>query len=269
MGESVTYAAERQHRIYLDVCERGSVSVNELAEHFGVSKATIRTDLTTLENEGLLLRTHGGAIPRDESFPLPLTSRAQEDFLSERAFHAEKERIAEAAVGLVEDGDYLLVDNGTTALAFARRLAESEWSDITVYSNDLLVLEALENNPSISANVLPGKIRNGFHYAYGEATIASLQDAHFTKLFLTTSAMDIENGLTVVKPHLSNLKRAMIDASKAVVLITDSSKFGTTRFKKFANCDEVDVLITDSGMGAENLSALRSIVGRLIVVDSE
>lgn len=286
------YTEERQQRIYSLLKEKKSISVNALSENFGVSKATIRTDLSALEREGLVIRTHGGAIlPDHNTIPAStvrdgsdddinreidhgriqdsnhINRKAKEDALTERAFKEEKEKIAKAAAALVEDGDFLLIDSGTTAQAFARQLALSPRRDLTVYSNDLAVIAALEENPSISTNVLPGRIRSGFHYAYGDDTIAALQDAHFTRLFLTTSALDLENGLTVVKPHLSSLKKAMLRAGNTVILITDSTKIGETRFQKFADLSEIDILITDSGAKQDDIASLRSIVGQLIICD--
>lgn len=284
------YTEERQQQIYLLLKEQKSCSVNALSEKFAVSKATIRTDLSALEREGLITRTHGGAILQDDEALLtsPIKDdmgmenarnrtgaqdlkyqdrRAREESLSERVFIDEKEKIAAAAASMVEDGDFVLVDSGTTAQAFARHLAASPRKDLTVYSNDLLVIAALEENPSISTNVLPGKIRSGFHYAYGDDTIAFLKDAHFSKLILTTSALDLENGLTVVKPHLSNLKKAMLRAGNMVILITDSSKIGETRFQKFADLSEIDVLITDSGAKDDDIAALRSNIGQLIICE--
>ena len=266
-GSTHVYAAERQQLIHQLLQDEKRCSVNELAERFGVSKATVRSDLSAMDSEGLLIRTHGGAILRegDTAAPSLPDRKSYEDALSERAFEREKERIAGVAVSLVANGDILLVDSGTTSLAFARELARSPLQDLTVYTNDLCVLMALEENPAISANVLPGKIRSGFHYAYGDDTIAALQDAHFSKLILTASAIDVENGLTVVKPHLSNLKKAMLHAGNMVILIADSSKVGETRFQRFANLSDIDIMVTDTGLSADDQAALRSCIGELIV----
>ena len=259
------YAQERQKQILLQVKAAGRASVNELAEGLGVSKATIRTDLTALEANGLIKRTHGGAIPAEEALAPAADTRSQEETLAERSNHAQKEAIAQTALDLVDDGDIILIDSGTTALAFAHELATSSLVGLVVYSNDFSVLYVLEGNTAISVNALPGKIRSGFHYAYGDSTIAALQGAHFDKLFLTTSAIDFENGLTVVKPHLSNLKKTMIQASKQVILLADSSKFGQTRFQKFADLSEVDVIVTDAGISGADQAATRATVGNLIL----
>lgn len=248
---------ERQNEILNVIKREKSVSVNELSERFQVTKATIRTDLTRLEQSGEIKRTHGGAVlnVREELEPRLLDRMNQE----------EKMRIAAQAIDYVNDHEVILIDTGTTAFAFAQALVKSDKKDLMIYSNDMSVLLLLESRKDFSLNILGGKIRSGFHYAYGENLIDELKLYHFDKLFLTASAMDVKSGLTTVHPDLARLKQAMIKASREVIVLTDSTKYGKTHFQRYASLSDIDVLITDSGISEEGAAQLNNYIDTVIV----
>ena len=248
---------ERQDEILSLLKKEKKVNVNELAERFQVTQATIRTDLTKLEQTGEIKRTHGGAV---------LNVRQDlEPKLLERTNAEEKGRIGEAALDYVKDGEVILIDTGTTAAAFAQALARSDKQDLTIYSNDMSVLILLEPRRDFRLNLLGGKIRSGFHYAYGENLIDELETYHFDRLFLTASAMDIKSGLTTVDPDLSRLKQAMVRASREVIVLADSTKYGKTHFQSYAPLSSIDVLITDSGITQEGAEQLKAHIGEVVI----
>ena len=249
--EDRLFTEERRAEIAAMLESRSSISVQELSSLFRVSGTTIRQDLSFLESEGILKRTHGGAVPLRDSRPGVIEHR-----ISERAHLEEKKRIAAAALSLIHSGETLLFDSGTTMNALEELLVRSPVTDLTIYSNDLLGMELLEQKEGCRLCMLGGMIRAGFHYTYGPQVLTELRRYHFPKLILATSAIDGQR-LSTANSDIASVKRAMMDASDQIILLTDSSKFGTIDFETFGELREADVLITDSGIREEDLQALR------------
>lgn len=257
MKESPMFNKERQQKILEMMKQNGSVSVNTLAELFHVTPATIRVDLSRLEAEGELIRTHGGAIANIPNH--------RELRLHERLNQDKKIRIASKAAELVREHDIVLVDTGTTTVSFANALVGSSRKELTVYTNDIDVIRILEEKESFSLHLLAGKVRNGFHYCCGPEISQTLEDCHFSKLFLTASAISMDHGLTVTNPELAQLKRDMIRASEQVILLADSSKLHHVDFQKFAELEQVDVLVIDSELSEEDRAELESAVKQVVL----
>lgn len=258
MEDNRLYTVQRRNEILKILREEGSISVNQLAEQFGVSGTTIRLDLTALEKTGVVLRTHGGAM---------LSSVIErEPLIPERKNNEEKERIAGKAVSFLRENETVLIDTGTTMQALAAAILNSPITRLTVYSNDLDVLRTLEKKEYFELHLLGGVIRNGFHYTAGNQVIAELGNYHFKKMFLATSAISPEYGLTTANSDLAEIKSAMIAASEEVILLTDSSKMHHVLFQRFAGLSAVDTLITDSGLAKEDAEVLAQAVRYLIMV---
>lgn len=256
MEDNRLYTKQRRNEILRILREQGSISVNQLADHFQVSGTTIRLDLTALEKTGKVSRTHGGAMLS--------TLIEREPLIQERKNNIEKERIAQKAVSLISEQDVILIDTGTTMQALANALVSSPLSRLTVYSNDLDVLRTLEEKEYFELHLLGGVIRNGFHYTEGNQVIAELSNYHFKKMFLATSAISLESGLTTANSNLAAMKAAMIAASEETILLADSSKMHHVLFQRFADLDEVDMLITDSGMSDDDAAVLLESIQTLI-----
>ena len=252
MNDNRLYTEQRRRDILRIIRQDGMANVNMLAERFGVSGTTIRLDLTALERTGTIVRTHGGAVLSEDILPEPL--------ISERVHDQEKARIAERAVAHIEDNDVLLIDTGTTMIALARALTQSKLTGLTVYSNDLEVLRILEEKEGWTLFMLGGKLRNGFHYTFSHQMIQALQELHFKKLFLATSALSLQEGLTTANPDLALLKEAMIRSSERVFLLADASKLHRIDLQRFATLDDVDILITDKGITQSDVNRLQECV---------
>lgn len=258
MKDSALFNLERQQRI-LELTQRdGSVSVSQLAELFHVTTATIRADLSRLEAEGALTRTHGGAIANPNS--------RREPGMDERHNEDKKQRIALRAAELVREGDILLLDTGTTMVCLARALAQSPVKELTVFSNDIDVIRILEEKEGFALHLFAGRIRNGFHYCCGPQMISALQECHFGRLFLASSAVSLDQGLTTPNPELALIKQKMIESASQVILLADSSKLGHVDFRKFADLSQVDIFITDDSVSEEDTKLLRTRVKELMVV---
>ncbi|MCR5228560.1 MAG: DeoR/GlpR family DNA-binding transcription regulator [Solobacterium sp.] len=258
--EEKLFTEQRRDEIVRLIQEKKSIGVQELSSLFRVSGTTIRQDLTALEKQGLLRRTHGGAV-----MPNDLRQYIREPEISERTHQKEKIRIAEEALRFVNDSETILLDNGTTMAAFAAALSQSLHSGLTICSNDLNGMQILEAKENCDLRILGGAVRKGFHYTYGPQVLEELRHYHFRRLFLSTSAVSAD-GLSTANSDLAAVKHAMIDASEEVILLTDSSKFGKIDFRKFADISSVHTVITDTGITEEHCRYIREAGVRLITV---
>ena len=252
------YNKERAEKILEILKENGSISVNELADMFRVSGATIRGDLSKLEQAGLITRTHGGAMKN--------SSLLRETLLSERTHADKKQLIARKALEFIRERDILLLDTGTTMVELARALRQSSFEELTVFSNDLDVIRILEEKEHFSLYLFGGKVRSRFHYCYGPEMLHDLSNYHFTTLFLAASAIHTEYGLTTENTDLARIKSEMIKTSGHVILLADSSKIGNVHLRHFASLSDVNTLIMDRDLTPEDEIAMRSAVGNLILV---
>jgi len=250
---------QRRIKIAELVKARGAARVSELAAEFNTSEVTIRGDLTQLEAEGHLIRDHGGAIASDRqvSALLAVEERAQ--------IHIDhKRRIARAAAGLVKPGDTILMDAGTTVVEMAPYLAETKGLSVVTYALNV----ALQIGARTSAQVLilGGTLNRDSSSALGPITERQLADLKVQKLFLGTQALDLDQGLTDTTIEIAQVKQRMIDAAREVILLCDSSKWGTTGFIKVSSLTAINTIITDEGLPASARAAIESLGLKLITV---
>jgi DeoR family fructose operon transcriptional repressor len=234
------YAEERQREILLSARADGRVDVVVLAGHYGVTSETVRRDLTVLERAGLLRRVHGGAIPVERlGFEPTLTAR-------DSVMTAEKERIAKAAVAELPDEGAILLDAGSTT----RRLAEAIPADreliVVVNSPPLAML--LAARPGLTVIMVGGRVRGRTMATVDDAGLAPLDHLHVDVAFMGTNGLSAEHGLTTPDPAEASMKRAMIAAARRSVLLADHTKVGNDYLARFGTIDDVDLLITDSGL---------------------
>lgn len=231
--------------------KQGAVRVADLAELFQVSEVTIRNDLVQLEKEGVLTRDRGGAVnvgsTRDVRSLLAVEQRAhiQTD---------EKQRIAKAAAQLVEPGDTIVMDAGTTVVEMAPYLANV--GSLTVVTNALNV--ALEMAAQTTARIilLGGTFSRESTSTLGSLAEQTLGELLVQKAFLGTQAFDLDHGFTDTTLEIAQVKRAMIRSARRVVLLTDSSKLGRSGFIKVAPLSAVQTLITDNALPTEAKHAI-------------
>ncbi|MDK9500252.1 DeoR/GlpR family DNA-binding transcription regulator [Streptomyces katrae] len=234
------YAAERQHRIVQLTQERGRVEVPALAEEFGVTQETVRRDLTALERAGLLRRVHGGA--------LPAGGLRLEPGLAERdsTAAAAKERIARAALALLPEEGSLLLDAGTTVSRLAALLPRD--STLTVVTNALPVAARLAEHPGLHLHIVGGRLRHRTQAAVDAWALRDLAELQPDVAVVATNGFSAESGLTTPDLAEAAVKRAMVAGARRVVLVADSSKYGARHFARFAALEQVDVLVTDTGL---------------------
>jgi DeoR family transcriptional regulator, fructose operon transcriptional repressor len=244
------YAEERQQAMAQLVAEHGRLSVNLLAEQYDVTTETVRRDLSALERMGLVRRVHGGAVPANSLAVI-------ESGLLERdaANTAEKDRIAKAAIDLLPPpGATVLLDAGTTTSRFASLLPRDH--RLIVVTHAVPVAARLAGQPQIELHLLPGRVRSTTQAAVGAETVKALESLRADIVFLGTNGITVDHGLSTPDRDEAATKRAMVTSARQVVVLADASKIGTETPIRFARLDEVDVLVTDSGVPAAERQAL-------------
>jgi DeoR family transcriptional regulator, aga operon transcriptional repressor len=248
---------DRRSRIAALVRQRSSVRVQELAELFQVSPVTIRTDLVQLEKNGLLVRDRGGAVATAQRSALVA-------FETRTSLHlAEKRQIGRAAAGLVDPGDTILLDAGTTVVEMVPHLPQT--GPLTVVTNALNVGLALQALPNARVMLLGGSINYATFGTLGPMAEHDLEGLVVEKLFLAAETIDITAGVTDSTIEIAQLKRAMVRAARQIILLADSSKWGRTGFIKVASLSAVHTFITDAGFGAADRLALERLGIRVVI----
>jgi DeoR/GlpR family transcriptional regulator of sugar metabolism len=241
-------ARERRNRILELIDEEGSVAVDELALRFDVSEMTIRRDLRLLQKNGFLRRVHGGATSnRGRSYEPPFLLRATEH-------NDAKAAIGKKAADLVQDGDSIALDVGTTTLELARHLEDRQ--NLTVITPSLHIANLLANHPGIRLILPGGVVRPGELSMVGRLTEDALEGFFIDKLFLGIGGIDLEAGLTEFNVDDSQVKQALIRRAKECIVLTDSSKFGNIAFAAVAPLDAVHTIITDDQIDPEICASL-------------
>ena len=229
--------------------ESGSVDATNLSERFGVTPKTIRKDLDKLENMGLLDRVHGGAVlKRTDNSVLPIEQRKLLNL-------SEKQRIGIAALEYVQEGDSIIIDGGSTTLELARLLGEKK---ILAITDDLRIVLELMKKPNVDLFVTGGRLRRESAYTLlGRDAERILEKYKAKRVFLGTTALDLNDGLSVLNSDEADVKKAMISAAQEVICLVDYSKFNHVAFAPFCPLDRINILITDNRIPPEEQKALQ------------
>lgn len=228
----------RQQEIRFMLQEHGYLAVSQLAQHFEVSEMTIRRDLKVLSSLGVITREYGGA-----TYPPP---GQQERIFINRLGEAECEKtaIGRLAAKLIQPGESVILDAGTTTLAVAQALTQ----DCTVITNSLPIATVLTEKKSISVLITGGEVRESTYALVGPLTCSTLKSFNVDKLFLGVTGFSLTRGLTTKNLLESEVKQAMIRVSKEVILVAHSQKSEQINYHTFADWNQVHTLITDSGI---------------------
>lgn len=250
---------ERRSRIIQLLREESTVYVVDLSAKFDVSLATIRRDLAALEQEGYLRRVYGGAI----SLKKPITSS---DAFKIRSLErqAEKAAIGRLAASLVEAGDTVLLDVGTTTLEVARALKHRE--NITVLTNSLPILNELVDS-SLNVYSLSGRMRKSEFSFVGNLISNTVHSFHISKVFIGCGGYSLEFGLTEHIYDSAQNRNFFIEQSDEAILVTDSRKFGSNAAVLVENSSMVKTIVTDSGLSEEWRRKIRAKGIRLLIAE--
>ncbi|MEG6565782.1 DeoR/GlpR family DNA-binding transcription regulator [Thermoanaerobacterium saccharolyticum] len=236
------FGEERRMKIAEILSKDKSITVSQLSEILGVSESTIRRDLKMLEIDGFIQRTHGGAI-------LNTHTHYEPSFVEKEDYELpSKMQIGRMAASLIEEGDSVILDAGTTTLMIAKSLQDIH---LTVVTNSPIIAIELSNRNNIELIVTGGIERLNTKALVGPIAEMVIRNFKVDKAFIGANAISYENGLMTPDIIEANTKKAMIDVSNEVYAVVDHTKFGKKSFVKFADLSDITAIITDDELDYE------------------
>jgi DeoR/GlpR family transcriptional regulator of sugar metabolism len=235
-------AAVRKEKIKEIILEQKNVAVVELSELFSVTEETIRRDLTSLENEGILKRTHGGAILINR-----VLSNVNNKTLK-KIFVESKKKIAEQVKSIVKNGDCLFFDSSTTSYQSCEEIQNMK---ITVVTNSLDILNKLSSHENINLICIGGNLSKTRKCFVGRNSNNILKNYYFDISFFSCRSLNIENGVTDSNDDEAEIKSIVCGRSNRTVLMVDHSKFNKVSFAKICSLNDINDIITDEPVSKE------------------
>jgi DeoR family fructose operon transcriptional repressor len=242
------YAEERQQQILSRARSDGRVEVASLSDVLNVTQETIRRDLDRLERQGLVRRVHGGAIPAGQIDFEPSLSQRDGTAASEKA------RIARAALRLLPAGGTVLLDAGTTTARLAAAIPFD--SELTVVTNALPIATQLASRPRMTVHLVGGRVRDRTMATVDTWALNTMAQLNVDVAFVGANGFSVERGFTTPDLAEAGVKQAMVAAGRSVVVVADSSKYGNDQMARFAQLNDANVLVTDSGLGEAEVGAI-------------
>lgn len=242
----------RRAKILEELDAKGQVTVSELSDKFSISAVTIRNDLAHLEKQNMLIRARGGAI-KVKFYRMeidPSISDKQKEFLK------EKQRIAKASLKLIEDGDTIVLDSGTTTTEIAKSL--EQFNNLTIITNALNIASILSEYENFNIFMPGGVLRKRSLSLVGALAGENFKKFYCDKLFLGVDGFDTLHGLSTPNSEEAHVNSIMIGMAKKVIVVTDSRKFLRRRFAFIAPISKIHVVITDSGVSDEDTARLKN-----------
>ncbi|MCA9968730.1 MAG: DeoR/GlpR transcriptional regulator [Anaerolineales bacterium] len=237
--------AQRIKSIFEDIKANGIRSVSDLSQKYEVSEMTVRRDLKQLEDQGLIMRTHGGAVPSSFASEEP-------QFIQKQVMHeAEKHQIARYAVEqFVRENDIISMEGGTSVASMVAHMAG--YQNITVMTHGLHTLVELQRIATGNTIISTG----GFLRQVSNTFVGPVAEEHFTtfhanKVFLSATGWTAERGFTDPNMLEIQVKKAMIRSAKQIIMLIDSSKFGVVSLASFLDAFDVDHIVTDKRIPAD------------------
>lgn len=255
-----SFTLKRRAKI-LEILEAdGQARVNMLSELFGVSEVTIRNDLDKLEKKGLIIKTRGGGI-RNQRVKIDY------DLNKATARHLkEKQLIGRKAASLVKDRDTVMLDSGTTTVEVAKNL--TSFGDITVITSALNVAGQLIGNLGVSVVMLGGLLKDSTASVIGPIAEDNISKMYCDKIFLGVNGIDSAHGIYKARIEDAHLTKMMMQRSKEIIVVADSSKFLKRGFFLIAPIINTLTVVTDSNVPEKELQSLQNMGVRVIIADA-
>jgi DeoR family transcriptional regulator, fructose operon transcriptional repressor len=244
-------AIDRKMRLIEYIKQNRTATISELAKEFNVHEVTIRRDLAEIEQKGILKRTHGGVI-------MEQWTKREPPFAERTSLHLDtKMKIGKKAASLVEDGQSLMMDTGTTTLHIAKNLKNHK--DLTVVTNDINIAAELRDVPRIKVILTGGELHPFSYFLNGMFTDHVLKSLHVEKAFISAAALHPQYGLTNPDMKLISVKQEMIGAAGEIIVVADDSKIGKLSLHKVAPNSSIHTLITGKEASESQLQEFRDI----------
>jgi DeoR family galactitol utilization operon repressor len=239
-----------RERVILDaLLENGAISVSDLSRNLAVSEVTIRSDLKGLEERGLLSRVHGGAVPS-----------IHPQILERRSLHLEeKQVIARSAASLVQNGDTIMIEAGTTTGLVCRYLGGRR--DIHIITNSTLVLDAAKSNPSLTITLCGGEFRAATESFVGPIAADAIGRFNVRYAFVGTDGFSPRQGITTYLLEAGEIIKIMKERAEKIILLADSSKFNRIGPVTIMPLSGADGIISDSNIPSGAVEAMKEDTG--------
>lgn len=236
--------------LILDLLSEKVKTLPELSESLGVSSATVRRDLISLEEQGRIHRVHGGAVRAKLSKSEPIFDEKANLKME------EKNRIAELALDFIENSDTVYLDGGSTILRLAKLLSKKESISITVITNSLMAAAEFMESPH-KLILVGGEFRAISRTIVGVLTANTINSLHIDKAFLGTIGFSLQDGISTTDPNEAYTKELIMKRSGKNILMADSSKLCLQSFATSGKLEDINTLITDSGISPNMLKELK------------
>lgn len=229
------FQIERQKRIQEYINKTQKANTAELADIFNVSKVTIRRDIEMLAAEGLVVKTHGGAVAVTEGLlhEIPYACKAEHN-------QAAKKSIGIAAANYIKDGDIIILDSGSTTLEIAKNITQK---NITVVTDDIKIAMELSGKENVTVIVCGGTLSDPVYTLTGNIAVDFFSRLHVNKTFLGCDAVDLDFGISNRTYGEVDIKSAMIRAADEIIMVTDNSKLDKKVFCYLCDISAIDRLI--------------------------
>ena len=236
----MTLAIERKNLILEKLQENKKVVVSQLSEEFGVSEETIRRDLDKLEQEGFAIKSYGGAILNENTNnDIPFLLREKKNFEGKKV-------IANIIADMIADGEHIIVDPSSTAVAIIRALQEKDKKHLSIITNSVEVLLELGDKDDWEIISTGGRLVENYLALVGPLTTSSIRSFHADKVILSCKGIDMSRGITDANDQFSHVKELMLHAADTKILAVDATKFDTVAFSQICALSEFDIVVTDN-----------------------
>ena len=230
-------AVERRNLILEKLQEEKKVVVSELSALFDVSEETIRRDLDKLDKEGLATKSYGGAVLNENtSLDMPFNVRKKRNMQG-------KQLIAELVSGLIQEGEHIIVDPSTTAVAIAKALKSRK--RLTVITNSIEVLVELSDVSGWDIISTGGTMRENYLALVGPKATDVISSFHVDRAVISCKGLDMVHGITDSNEMFSQVKQTMLKSAKQRILAVDHTKFGNIAFSRIGELSAIDMVVTD------------------------
>ncbi|USJ86181.1 DeoR/GlpR family DNA-binding transcription regulator [Lactiplantibacillus pentosus] len=242
---------QRQKYILEQLSKNQNIRISDISDQLHISRETIRKDIYTLDNQGLVHAIRGGATLPESISETRYGKRQHEEV-------DEKKAIAQSALGLIHDGDSIFIDYGTTAFQIAEALKHSNLRNLTITTTSSFVVSALQFNKDIQMVVLGGSMRTSEGSLSGPITLANLHNIYADIGFFGCGGISLQAGITNHYVEEVEVSKKMMTHCRTTVVLADSTKFKKNAMYKTASISNVDVLITDSNIDKKIANQFRT-----------
>ena len=230
-------AIERRREILAKLMSEGKVLVSELSRDFGVTEETIRRDLERLDKEGLVSKTYGGAVSKQNAaMDLPYNVR-------EGVNVEKKQAISDQISNLIEDGERIMLDSSSTALYVLKKLKNKK--NLTIITNSVKILIELADKQDWTVLSTGGLLKKGALSLTGSSAEKMIHSYYVDTAVCSCKGLDMDKGITDTREPFANLKQVFLKSAKQVILAVDHTKFDQISFVRLGELDDIDIVVTD------------------------